>query len=193
MCSLVGIGERTYYDWIARGEDDLDAETNTPYSAFSQGCKEAQARAEEKALRVVMDAAAGGQKTTKTTTKRKYLVQEQPDPDYGPGNEDERRIMETDRVMLEEDVTTIVETTLPDARAAMWFLERRNRKEYGRTVGLTGADGTGPVQVQRTGNLLEQLDDDALDSLEAILASAAAGAAQPGGGAGGETPAGRET
>lgn len=140
-----------------------------------------------------MDAAAGGQKPTKTTTKRKYLVQQEPDPDWGPGNEGRREVMETDRVMLEEDVTTIVETTLPDARAAMWFLERRNRKEYGRTVGLTGADGTGPVQVQRTGNLLEQLDDDALDSLEAILAGAAAGAAQSGGGAGGETPAGSET
>ncbi|GAA4002296.1 hypothetical protein GCM10022631_11210 [Deinococcus rubellus] len=136
-----------------------------------------------------MDAAVGGRKITKTVTKRKYLAQEEKDPDWGPGSERTREVMETDRVMLEEDVTITSEITLPDARAAMWFLERRNRKEYGRTVGLTNAEGSGPVQIERTGGFLESLDDTSLDALEAILAGATANAAaDPGGGPGGTGP-----
>jgi hypothetical protein len=184
----VGISYRTYFGWMERGEDDAEAEQDTPFVAFFHGAKAAQAKAEQKALRIVMDAAVGGRTITKTVTKRKYLVSEEKDPDWGPGSERPREVMETDRVMLEEDVTVSTEETLPDARMAAWYLERRNRKEYGRTVGITGGDGVGPVKFERAG-LLETLDDASLDALEAILSGASASAtAHAGRSAAGESP-----
>lgn len=187
VCDLVGIHSTTYYDWLERGADAEEAGSDSdPFFLFSYRVKASQAKAEEKALRIVMDAAVGGRKSTKTVTKRKYLVSEEPDPDWGPGSESKREIMETDRVLLEEETTTTTEEAMPDARMAAWFLERRNRKDFGRTVGLTSGDGHSPVKIQRVG-VLETLDDASLDALEAILAgTGASAAADAGGSAAGE-------
>lgn len=183
VCDLVGISTVTYHNWYNKGEaanpNDLDQRL---FFDFFNRCKSARADSEEKALRIVLNAAKGGQKVTKTTTKRKYLVEKHPDPDWGAGNEGERPLIEVSRVLLEEEVTSTEETLLPDVSSARWFLERRNRKEYGRTLGLTGADGEGPVQVETSGRrLLEHVDDEQLEALEKIVESAGNRAAQSGG------------
>lgn len=184
----MGITERTFYRWREQGEADFDGELDTDFSSFFHRCREAQAKAEQKALRIVLDAAKGGTKVVDVTTKRKFAVTKEVDPDLGPGNEEDAdldRWIETGRVLLHEETTTVTKTLGPDVRAAMWFLERRNRKEYGRQMALTGADG-GPVQVQQQFKVGDLSDED-LDALEALLARGA-GDSEPGGSTGGAGP-----
>lgn len=50
-----GIPPRTYYDWMARGDEGRE-----PYSQFSQGVKEAQAAAESHAVTTIRKAAMDG-------------------------------------------------------------------------------------------------------------------------------------
>ena len=184
----MGIHPTTYYDWRDKGEEAAEAEDfDSLVFLFSNRVKTSAAKAEEKALAIVWNAAVGGRKITKTVVKRKELVEKQGDPDWGPGSERKREQMETDRVLLEEETTVTTYTTLPDAGKAMWFLERRNRKEYGRTLGLAGPDGTGPVKVERVG--LEHLSDGDLERLEALLEAADTRAdADPAGSPGGTGP-----
>lgn len=184
----MGITEYTFYAWRRRGDDDSAADVESEFSSFSHRCREAQAKAEQKALRIVLDAAKGGTRVVDVTTKRKFAVTKEVDPDLGPGNEEDTdldRWIETGRVLLHEETTTVTKTLAPDARAAMWFLERRNRKEYGRQMAITGADG-GPVQMQQQFKVGDLSDED-LDALEALLARGS-GDSEPGGGAGGTGP-----
>jgi hypothetical protein len=193
-----GISASTFHLWMQRSDEAAKQDDrDDPLFGFSERVRASQAKAEEKALKIVWDAAVGGRKVKKTVRKRKYLVTEEPDPDWGPGNEHEPEVMETDRKLLEEEETVTTYETLPNAGLARWFLERRNRKDWGAGLAITGEGGKGPVRVRSedTNLDLSRLDDDQLDQLEALYAAAEAGAETgtagpdgPPGHPGGESP-----
>lgn len=47
-CALAGMGERTYYDWLERGETGEE-----PFAHFSRTCKRARASGERKLVRAL--------------------------------------------------------------------------------------------------------------------------------------------
>lgn len=174
-----GISASTFHLWMQRSDDAQHHEDfGDPFFGFSERVRASQAKAEEKALKIVWDAAVGGRKVTKKVVKRKELVRDEPDPDWGPGSERRREVMETDRTLLEEETTITTYETLPNPGLARWFLERRNRKDWGAALSLTGEGGKGPVRVRNEDTTLDlsRLDDDQLDQLEALYAAAEAGA-----------------
>jgi len=182
-----GISESTFHLWMQRSDEAAQkADHDDPFFGFSERVRTSRARAEEKALKIVWDAAIGGRKVTKTVVKRKALVKEEPDPDWGPGSERRREAMETDRVLLEEETTITTYETLPNAGLARWFLERRNRRDWGASMSVTGEGGRGPVRVRNEDVKLDfsRLNDDQLDQLEALYEAAEAGADAPDGPAG---------
>ena len=61
-CMAVGIGERTYYDWVKRGEDDISHESNTIYAQFVHDTKVAHAQAQTLAVRVISNKIQSGDK-----------------------------------------------------------------------------------------------------------------------------------
>lgn len=59
-----GICERTYFNWIQRGEEDIEAgKTNSPHARFVQGIKRAQTAAQNKCLRGINGPKPDGQWT----------------------------------------------------------------------------------------------------------------------------------
>lgn len=66
-CDLCGIGERTYYDWMARAEAGEE-----PYSQFAQAIKDAEARAEARAVALVQKAMVDDWKAAMTWMERKF-------------------------------------------------------------------------------------------------------------------------
>ncbi|BDP44858.1 hypothetical protein DAETH_48270 (plasmid) [Deinococcus aetherius] len=178
VCDRHGISESTFHLWKQKSDEAEEAEDRaSPFFGFSERVRASQAIAEEKALKIVWDAAVGGRKVTKTVVKRKALVQDEPDPDWGPGSERRRLVMETDRTLLEEETTVTTYQTLPNPSLARWFLERRNRKDWGNSLSLTGEGGKGPIRYRDEGKLdLGKLSDDELDHLEKLYEKAEAGA-----------------
>lgn len=178
VCGLVGIGASTFYEWKQQGEKDKEAGLSTPFSGFLDMVLKAEANAEEKCVRVVLDAAKGGRKVVKTTTKRQELVRRAVDPDWGPGRDEYPEEVRADDVLLREETTTTTEETLPNVSAAQWYLERKHPERWGRRrLELTGADG-GPVRTQAgpTPEQLRKLSDAQLDHLEELLAALEEGA-----------------
>lgn len=59
VCDGLGIDESTAYDWLNKGKDGQDATGDWPdaYREFAKSVKVASAKAEMKALKLVMDAA----------------------------------------------------------------------------------------------------------------------------------------
>jgi len=170
VASRHGIAESTFHKWMA---DSDVAEEDSAFFGFSSRVREAQAKAEDRALKIIMDAAVGGRKVTKTVVKRSDLVTRERDPDWGPGSEKRREVMETDRVLVSEETTTTTYQTLPNPGLARWFLERRNRKDFGNSLALTGAGGKGPVRYREDPPLdLANLSDDDLNALEALYEKA---------------------
>lgn len=177
VCDRHGISESTFYDWMQRSDAADDADDHTdPFFGFSERVRASRAKAEEKALAIVWDAAVGGRKVTKTTVKRQELKRSDPDPDWGPGADTYPDDMETDSVLLREETTVVTYETLPNPNLARWFLERRNRKDWGQSLALTGSDGKGPIRTRDEtppGLDLSSLSDDQLAQLEAIYEAAA--------------------
>lgn len=173
-----GISASTFHLWMQRSDEAAEhGDHDDPFFGFSERVRASQAKAEEKALKIVWDAAVGGRKVKKTVRKRKYLVREESDPDWGPGSERLRELMDTDSNLLEEEETVTEYETLPNPNLARWFLERRNRKDWGSSLAVTGEGGKGPVRVRNESTNLDlsRLDDDQLDQLEALYAAAEAG------------------
>lgn len=190
-----GIHPSTFHDWMQKSDEAVKADDfDNPFFRFSERVRASQAKAEEKALKIVWDAAVGGRKVTKTVVKRKELVTKEPDPDWGPGSERQREQMETDRILVEEETTTTTYQTLPSPGLARWFLERRNRGEWGTSVAITGAGGKGPVRYRDESQPaldFGKLSDDELDALERLYEKAerTTGAAdEPSADPGGESP-----
>lgn len=170
------ISASTFHLWMQKSDEaHLREDFDDPFFGFSERVRASQAKAEEKALKIVWDTAVGGRKVTKTVVKRKELVTKEPNPDWGPGSERKREEMETDRLLLEEETTTTTYQTLPSPGLARWFLERRNRGEWGSSAAITGAGGKGPVRYRDESQPaldLGKLSDDELDALERLYEKA---------------------
>lgn len=65
-CQLIGITESTFYDWLKRGQQDIDSDTNTLYSYLFEAIKKAEAASEDEMVQRVRAAALPGVKGKKT-------------------------------------------------------------------------------------------------------------------------------
>ncbi|MGW1275469.1 hypothetical protein ACWD4V_00735 [Streptomyces tsukubensis] len=132
-----GISSSTYRRWMARGRAEIAAredgqppnEEETSYVELFERVRTARAMAAARAMANIRRVADGGL-TTKVTT-RKY------------------RDVETGQIV--EEVTE--DRSVPDWRAAAWYLERQHRTHYGKdaaiAVEITGLDAGGPVREER--------------------------------------------
>ena len=68
-CQIVGIGERTYYDWLERASKDESEESI--YSQFSQAIKRAESDAEARRVERIEQAGIGGGLIRRRTTTTK--------------------------------------------------------------------------------------------------------------------------
>lgn len=93
-----GISERTFYLWKEKGESGEGR-----YSQFLQSIKEAEAEAEEDALRAIREAATGWKKT-------------------------KTRIKQSDKGFEE----TVEESEERNWQAAAWYLERKHPERWAR-------------------------------------------------------------
>ncbi len=184
-----GLVTSTFHDWMQRSDEASEAEDHeSPFFGFSDRVRASRARAQEKALKIVWDAVKGGRKVKKTVTKEVILARRAPDRDWSPFEKEYPTFpddVDVEDKLISKEVTTTEYETLPNTQLAVWYLERTNRPDFGRTVGLTGGDGVGPVRIERVDP--RKLTDDELDQLEAIFEEAD-GRATPdaGGGPSGE-------
>ena len=102
-----GVNISTYYKWMERGEGG-----DPIYEGFRRRVNTIITGAEAEALKVVREAAAGGQ----YARELKIII----------GGKRGR------------EVTRVRKEVRPQWQAAAWFLERRHREDYGR-VGVDGA------------------------------------------------------
>ena len=102
-----GVGERTVYEWLERGELPEEIEQDTLYAQFSQAVQRAQAEAEQVLVASIERAATGF--TRKTTTTKRYR-----DPETG----------------REVEEVTVEEAQVFDWRAAAWLLQMRHKKRW---------------------------------------------------------------
>jgi transposase len=59
-CQAAGIGKRTYYDWLERGERDLKDGTEGVYVHFSLATKKADVEAEQHLIGIIREASLTG-------------------------------------------------------------------------------------------------------------------------------------
>lgn len=71
-CRAAGIGESTYYQWIARGRADAEAGRQTVYAEFAEAVKEADARAEQYAVAMVLKAMPTNWQAAMTFLERRF-------------------------------------------------------------------------------------------------------------------------
>lgn len=60
VCGYLGIAETTFYAWIRKAKEDIEANKKTIYTQFSQSIKEAEAKAEMRHLQNITKAAIDG-------------------------------------------------------------------------------------------------------------------------------------
>lgn len=147
--ALAGIEERTFYNWMKRGENEAKRLEQNPrlrpqqsekiYLQFFQAVKKALASSEARDIAVVDQAAQGGVLVAKkTVTKR----------------------TESKNGAVTE--TTIEEESYlpPQWQAAAWRLERKFPDKFGKKdkshVELTGRDG-GPIQIDAKAELISRI------------------------------------
>src|SRR5262249_41447026 len=94
-CAQVGSGERTAYEWVARGTGQSARSTQAVFVQFAQAVEKAQAESEIAHLAVITEAGRGGA----VLKVRRYVT-----ADGEPVEEEER--------------------ARPQWQAAAWFLER---------------------------------------------------------------------
>lgn len=69
---LAGIGERTLYRWLERGEEDSDDDCETEFRQFWQAVKKAEAEAVEKHVAIVRNAAPRSWQAAAWWLERRY-------------------------------------------------------------------------------------------------------------------------
>lgn len=143
-CAFAGIHPRRLYEWrdIAtsdpvEGESEYAVKLRAYLLAFFNSYDMAFSLAEVEMLQIVHDAATGQLPSAKKRTVEKIT--------YPKGGVQKREV--------EEEIIAA-----PDAKAAMWILERTRAGTYGPrkdvNVELTG-EGGGPVEVNHTNKALE--------------------------------------
>lgn len=128
-----GIGERTHYDYMARGQaaleraesddpDDAD-ENDRPFAQYSQAVEEARREWEGRQLAIIARGAAG------TPAHR-----QNPDTQEWENNPQavKRETVKLDAEGHEIERTTIYERIPGNTGDAKWMLERRLSQRYGR-------------------------------------------------------------
>ena len=60
VCAYLGIAETTFYAWMRKAKEDIEANKKTIYTQFSQSIKEAEAKAEMRHLQTIAKAATEG-------------------------------------------------------------------------------------------------------------------------------------
>lgn len=127
------IGQRTLFQWIARGERALDDHEDTgekiperelPFAQFAQRAARARAEGMARAVMNIQKSAAGGYVVRETTRRFR--------------NENGQWVEETDKVIAP-----------PEWRAAAWWLERADPEHFSRrtTELQISGPGGGPLEV----------------------------------------------
>lgn len=138
-CALAGIGVRTFYSWMNRGEqarEMLDEhgtipESEAPFLHFQQSALDARAQAEARAVKVVMTAMHGG-----------YLTSEEP-------------MVDLNGEVLRDDNGNILYKrtyTPPDGRLALSYLQRARPRDWSTRSDVNvnaqvSGPGGGPIEV----------------------------------------------
>lgn len=120
-CAHAGIGERTYYDWVRRGEAGEE-----PFQQFSQAVSRAHGAAKVKAIETLRTAMSP-YNTTRTTTET--FTETRLGRDGKPY--DYKRVKQS----------KTVERMQGDWRAALEYLKRRFPDEWTERHQVTGKDG----------------------------------------------------
>ena len=60
VCSYLGIAETSFYSWMRKAKEDIEAGKNSIYVQFLQSIKEAEAKAEMRHLQTIAKAATEG-------------------------------------------------------------------------------------------------------------------------------------
>ena len=126
---LSGVSERSYYNWLKRGEieaDRIDCNPRAkprlkeePFLRFFQSIKKAIPKRKRALIGVIKQAASGGE--TFTETRRTYREIERKNIDGQPYFA---------RILVEEVV--IEKTRAAEWTAAAWLLERLHYDEFGK-------------------------------------------------------------
>ena len=58
VCQYLGISQKTYYEWLKIGNDDIEKNKNTIYSKFCNTIKESEAEAEMRNITIIQKAAS---------------------------------------------------------------------------------------------------------------------------------------
>lgn len=58
ICQALGIHESTYYDWLKKGEEQIENDERGIYREFSESIKKAQAEGKKALLQIIRDRAA---------------------------------------------------------------------------------------------------------------------------------------
>ena len=126
-CNIVGITERTFYDWWKHGEQDTEAGIETLYSSLFQSLKNAEAKSESEMMERVRGAALPGVKSKETT--------------IGPDGSTTIKIHETGGDWL----------------AGATYLERRHRERWGRPAPIqVNVDQSKTVQISHVEIVLSE-------------------------------------
>lgn len=60
VCAYLGIAETSFYNWMRKAKEDIEAGKNSIYVQFLQSIKEAEAKAEMRHLQTIAKAATEG-------------------------------------------------------------------------------------------------------------------------------------
>jgi len=131
-----GVDERTLYGWIKRGQGKSERENNGEYFQFFQALTRAEAECEVNFVAVIKKAAAGydtGEVRTKTKSYTETVNGSDGKPLIGKdGTPVTKTVTET------ETVTTTAREF--DWRAALEWLKRRKRADWGDSLDLSKLD-----------------------------------------------------
>ena len=113
VCGLAGIDVRTYHKWMNKGKKNKNKPS---YRAFRKRIKRIEVALEKESIDIIRKAARGGNDIVETKIT---LLDNRP-----------------------KEITRVKKKANPQWQAAAWWLERRHREDYGRTIDATMQDRT---------------------------------------------------